>query len=51
MNILKLKRLVNESGITPAANQIEMNPYVFPHFCSHGRTKIPKLDISLNPNS
>lgn len=27
-NILKLKRLVHESGITPAANQIEMNPYV-----------------------
>ncbi|KAI9695467.1 MAG: hypothetical protein M1836_006455 [Candelina mexicana] len=26
-NMLKLKRLIKESGIVPAANQIEMNPY------------------------
>ncbi|KAI0395802.1 NADP-dependent oxidoreductase domain-containing protein [Xylariaceae sp. FL0594] len=30
-NILKTKRVIDETGIVPAANQVEMNPY-FPQF-------------------
>lgn len=49
-NILKLKRLINETSIIPAANQIEINPYLNPDADS-GHGLIYKSGISRSQNS